>query len=207
MPRALEDPPPSAPAAPAIPAGFFGKLPARGDFVRHGLPRGFTDRWDDWMAGVLATSRTRLGEAWVAAWLEAPIWRFALAPGQCGGWRVLGLMLPSVDRVGRYFPLGFAALFPADAIGAEDGDTAWLDRCEAAGLAALERDAEPAEVLALMGPPPREAPGPADGSAWWSDGGPRVPAGRLLCPGLPGAETFAAMLDRSTLHPRAEEAS
>ena len=177
--------------------GLYGKLPARGDFVRQGLPRGFTDLWDGWVAGALAASRDRLGEHWVEAWLEAPIWRFALAPGQCGDWRVLGLMLPSVDRVGRYFPLGFAALFPADAPGAGDGDTAWLDRCEAAGLAALERDADPAEVLALMGPPPQEAPGPADGSAWWSDGGPRVPAGRLLCPGLPGAEMFASMLDQS----------
>ena len=193
--------------ASSVIAGFYGKLPARGDFVTLHLPGSFIRPWDGWLADRLGASQAALGAGWVAAWLEAPIWRFALAPGQCGGWRVLGLMLPSVDRVGRYFPLGFAALFPADAAGAGDGDTTWLDRCEAAGLAALERDAEPAEVLALMGPPPREAPGPADGSAWWSDGGPRVPAGRLLCPGLPGAETFAAMLDRSTLHPRAEEAS
>jgi len=207
MPRALDDHAPPDLAAPGSPGGFFGKLPARGDFVRHGLPRGFTDPWDDWMAGVLAGSRDRLGETWVGAWLEAPIWRFSLAPGQCGGWRVLGLMLPSVDRVGRYFPLGFAALFPADAPGAGDGDIAWLDRCEAAGLAALERDAEPSELRALMGAPPQEAPGAAEGSAWWSDGGPRVPAGRVLCPRLPGAETFAAMLDRSILHPRAGEAS
>ncbi len=99
-------------------------------------------------------------------------------------------MLPSVDRVGRYFPLGFAALFPADTTIAGDGDTAWLDRCEAAGLAALERDAEPAEVLALMGPPP-EVPAASDGSAWWGDGGPRVPAGRRQCAGLPGPEMFA----------------
>ncbi len=61
MPRALEVPAPSDPAAPAIPVGFFGKLPARGDFVRQGLPRSFTDTWDAWVAGALAGSRDRLG--------------------------------------------------------------------------------------------------------------------------------------------------
>jgi type VI secretion system protein ImpM len=37
---------------PALPpdaiAGLFGKLPARGDFVRENLPRDFTDGWDGW---------------------------------------------------------------------------------------------------------------------------------------------------------------
>ena len=37
---------------PALPrdarAGLFGKLPARGDFVRENLPRDFTDSWDAW---------------------------------------------------------------------------------------------------------------------------------------------------------------
>jgi type VI secretion system protein ImpM len=206
MPRSVEDPARDPGPVPALPSGFYGKLPARGDFVCQGLPRGFTDPWDAWVAGALAGSRDRLGEGWTAAWLEAPIWRFSLAPGLCGGWRVLGVMLPSVDRVGRYFPLGFAALFPADTTVAGNGDTAWLDRCEAAGLAALERDAEPAEVLALMGPPP-ERPAASDGSAWWGDGGPRVPAGRRQCAGLPGPEMFASMLDQPPLYPSAREAS
>ena len=30
--------------------GFYGKLPARGDFVRAALPRDFTDRWDAWLS-------------------------------------------------------------------------------------------------------------------------------------------------------------
>ena len=94
-----------------VPASI-GKLPARGDFVRAGLPRDFTDPWDDWLQSVMAGSRALMGEAWLPAFLEAPVWRFTLPPGMCGEQAVLGLMLPSVDKAGRYFPLTFAALQP-----------------------------------------------------------------------------------------------
>ncbi|MBW4090338.1 MAG: type VI secretion system-associated protein TagF [Proteobacteria bacterium] len=181
-------------------AGLYGKLPARGDFVCQRLPRAFTEPWDDWVAAVLSASRAALGAAWLPAWLEAPVWRFALAAGVCGPRPALGLMLPSVDRAGRYFPLAFAALFTApagpdegDDSGAE-GDAAWLGRCEAAGRAALDEDADPDAVLALMGAPPSPpAPRPA-GSRWWTEGGPRVPPGHIACPGLPDAATFIGMI-------------
>ena len=43
----------------------------------------------------------------------------------CGAQAVLGLMLPSVDRAGRYFPLTFAAL---SRMALPDGSgEAWLD--------------------------------------------------------------------------------
>ena len=41
--------------------GFCGKLPARGDFVKSGLPRRFVEPWHDWMQRVLAASRRALG--------------------------------------------------------------------------------------------------------------------------------------------------
>ena len=50
-------------------AGFYGKLPARGDFVRAGLPRDFTDPWDDWLQSVIAGSRALVGDG-VAAGLS-----------------------------------------------------------------------------------------------------------------------------------------
>ena len=61
-----------------VTAGFYGKLPARGDFVRAGLPRDFTDPWDDWLQSVIAGSRSLMGDAWLPAFLEAPVWRFTL---------------------------------------------------------------------------------------------------------------------------------
>ena len=103
---------------PALPpdacAGLFGKLPARGDFVRENLPRDFTDLWDAWWQRGLADTQRRPREEWCAAWLEAPVWRFMLPPGLCGRNGVLGLWLPSVDKVGRYSPLTIAAAAPGD---------------------------------------------------------------------------------------------
>ncbi|HEY1935672.1 MAG TPA: type VI secretion system-associated protein TagF [Acetobacteraceae bacterium] len=184
----------------AVIAGFYGKLPARGDFVRAALPRDFTDPWDGWLAGVMAASRAAMGNDWLPAFLESPVWRFALPAGLCGERAVLGLMLPSVDRAGRYFPLTFAALF-ADPPPSADSPSAgaWLDRCETAGRAALEEDAEPDRLNDMMGRPEMSARTDTGGnstmqSVWWSDGSPRVPAGRLSLSGLPDAVTYATML-------------
>src|SRR3954451_16815815 len=90
--------------------GFCGKIPARGDFVRAGLPLAFADPWDRWMERMLMASRSALDTEWLPAWLEAPVWRFALTAGVCGPDAAIGLWMPSVDRVGRYYPLTIAAM-------------------------------------------------------------------------------------------------
>lgn len=85
--------------------GWFGKLPNVGDFVSRRLPNGFIQEWDRWLDHGLALARAELGSAWLAGYLVAPIRRFWLAPGVLGksGWA--GIMMPSVDHVGRHFPL------------------------------------------------------------------------------------------------------
>ena len=180
-------------------AGFFGKLPARGDFVRDGLPGSFVGPWDDWVRRVLVGSQDQLGAGWLPAWMEAPVWRFALAPGLCGPAPALGLMLPSVDRAGRYFPLTFATLsapvLSADEPWDDRGDVAaWLDRSEAAGVSALEQGLGPDQVAALVPAPLPGAGVPADGSLWWTTGAPRVAATRLRFATLPDVAGFTRML-------------
>ncbi len=184
-------------AAPdGVAVGFYGKLPARGDFVRAGLPRDFTDRWDDWLQSVIASSRALMGESWLPAFLEAPVWRFSLPPGQCGERAALGLMLPSVDKAGRYFPLTFVALLATGVPGANSGPaSAWLDQCEAAGRAALEHDTPPQDIADALGAPVFS--GEADqstGGVWWTDGSPRVQSAYLTLHRLPDVATYAAML-------------
>jgi type VI secretion system protein ImpM len=183
--------PPPSPGGVVI--GFYGKLPARGDFVRAGLPRDFTDPWDAWLQSVIAGSRTLMGDAWLPAFLEAPVWRFTLPPGMCGAQAVLGVMLPSVDRAGRYFPLTFAAL-SAHGIAMSSGE-AWLDACEAAGRNALEQDTPPQEIADMVGSIDlaEEAEDFSD-ATWWSEGSPLVSAVRLALRRLPDAATYAAML-------------
>jgi type VI secretion system protein ImpM len=183
-------------AVAAARVGFLGKLPARGDFCMRGLPRGFCDAWDAWLAAVMPGSREILGPGWLPAWLEAPIWRFALPPGQCGGEAVTGVLLPSVDRAGRHWPLTLAAIIPelGAAPAPEDG---WLDTLEAAGLEAVLSDATPDDIAALLAvAPPAFAP---DGAAasWWTAGAPRVAPRRFAAGALPGPAAFAAMLDNA----------
>jgi type VI secretion system protein ImpM len=90
--------------------GYFGKFPSHGDFITRRLPRdGFLNVWDSWLQNALATSRKQLGEAWLPTYLTSPVWRFALSAGVCGPLPWAGIMMPSVDSVGRYFPLTLAS--------------------------------------------------------------------------------------------------
>lgn len=122
--------------------GFFGKIPSHGDFVTRNLSREFIDTWDDWLQSSLAESKTRLGDRWLDVYLTSPIWRFALKPGVCGKRAWAGLMMPSVDRVGRYFPLTIATSLPDGGQPfqvAAHGD-AWFRAAEALALRALDDD-------------------------------------------------------------------
>jgi type VI secretion system protein ImpM len=187
---------PGSPASPlpgGLAAGFYGKLPARGDFVRVGLPRDFTDAWDAWLQEVLIGSRSLMGQTWLPAFLEAPVWRFSLPPGMCGRWAVLGVMLPSVDRAGRYFPLTLAAL-STRSLDAAAGEP-WLAACEAAGRAALEQDKSPEDIAAMIGAPELQIDenGAAE-AEWWSEGSVRVRPSRMRLRCLPDSAIYAAML-------------
>jgi type VI secretion system protein ImpM len=95
-----------------IPPGFFGKFFTHGDFVDRRLPREFLTVWDAWLQGAMAASREQLGVDWLGAYLHSPIWRFGLSPGICGNTAWAGVLMPSVDKVGRHFPLTLAAALP-----------------------------------------------------------------------------------------------
>ena len=128
----------------AIP-GWYGKLPALGDFASRRLPPDFVRAWDEWLQEALPAARAALGESWLDCYLTTPIWRFALLPGLAGdsGWA--GVLMPSVDRVGRQFPLTLAVPLPSHAAAAEAifGGAGWFARLEDAALAVLDvtRDA------------------------------------------------------------------
>ncbi len=120
--------------------GFYGKLPFKGDFLQRRVPQEFVDAWDTWLQQCLHESREQLKEAWLDAYLTGPIWRFVLAAGVCGPDAYAGVLVPSVDRVGRYFPLTVVARLdeahcPLDVACSGNG---WFEAAEAVALAALE---------------------------------------------------------------------
>ncbi|CAL96505.1 type VI secretion system-associated protein TagF [Azoarcus olearius] len=119
--------------------GWYGKLPALGDFASRRLPQGFVAAWDGWLQRGLAYSQEHLGAAWLDSFLTAPVWRFVLGERtlDTGAWA--GIVLPSVDRVGRYFPLTLCAPLPAFSptaatLGALTRWTAALEDVARAGL-------------------------------------------------------------------------
>ncbi|MBL3591517.1 MAG: type VI secretion system-associated protein TagF [gamma proteobacterium endosymbiont of Lamellibrachia anaximandri] len=117
-------------------------MPSHGDFLTRRLPRGFTDPWDRWLQSAVADSREQLGEDWLDIYLTSPIWRFALSTGLCGETAWCGILMPSVDRVGRYFPLTVAVpLEPGGNLTALlQDDAEWFSRCEELALASLAEE-------------------------------------------------------------------
>lgn len=126
---------------PLIP-GWYGKIPCLGDFASRRLPSRFIVPWDDWLQRTLAGSRALLDEAWLDTYLTSPVWRFLLMPEVCGSTGWAGVLMPSVDRVGRYFPLTIAAELQSPP--ARESDLGalsnWLDLTESVALAALNMD-------------------------------------------------------------------
>jgi type VI secretion system protein ImpM len=94
--------------------GFYGKLPSHGDFVRRRISDTFVRVWDAWLQRCMTASRSTLGDRWLDTYLTSPAWRFVCASGMFGPSPVAGVMVPSVDRVGRYFHLTVAAGLPPD---------------------------------------------------------------------------------------------
>jgi type VI secretion system protein ImpM len=104
---------PSNTARPEV--GFYGKLPTHGDFLRRRISDAFVGAWDTWLQSAIAASRDALADRWLDIYLTSPAWRFVCAAGACGPRAVAGLIVPSVDRVGRYFPLTVAVELPVGA--------------------------------------------------------------------------------------------
>ena len=155
--------------------GWYGKLPALGDFASRRLPPLFVEPWDAWLAAGLAAWR-EADETWLDAFLAAPTWHFALGAGvpfaQSPGY--VGVLMPSVDRVGRYFPLTVAR--PRGSFESE-APSVWLRELEALAVAALHEDWNADRFDAELGglAPPDEdgatGPGwPLDGrTLWWCE--------------------------------------
>jgi type VI secretion system protein ImpM len=119
-------------------SGWYGKLPALGDFASRRLTPLFIEPWDEWLAASLASWRAS-DAAWLDAYLAAPPLRFALGAGvpfeQSPGYA--GVLMPSVDRVGRYFPL---TIVRARAYEQAAAPATWLAALEGAAIAALNDD-------------------------------------------------------------------
>jgi type VI secretion system protein ImpM len=122
----------------ALAPGWYGKLPSLGDFASRRLTPLFVEPWDRWLATGLASWRES-DESWLEAFLAAPTWRFALGAGvpfeESPGYA--GVLMPSVDRVGRYFPL---TVVRPRGLTEDQAPAAWLQALEGVAVSALHDD-------------------------------------------------------------------
>jgi type VI secretion system protein ImpM len=201
--------------------GWFGKMPNLGDFVSRRLPDAFILPWDDWLQRGLASAQAELGSDWLARYLVAPVHRFWLAPGVLGDCAWAGVLMPSVDAVGRYFPLTVALPIVGECsldqvLGAGD----WFDALDGAARRVLDVEFRAADfdaALEAIGPTLGEAPcdidehelaaallANADGTAplleaphpcsiWWSSTSTTVDDFDVFV-ALPPADALAALL-------------
>ena len=120
--------------------GIFGKLPAHGDFVQRNLPAEFINVWDEWLQHYVAGTKEQLGENWLDLYLTSPLWRFVFSAGVVDENSWAGIMIPSVDRVGRYYPFSIIKKLPANINAFEfiQLQSAWYKELEDLALSALD---------------------------------------------------------------------
>jgi type VI secretion system protein ImpM len=153
--------------------GMFGKLPSKRDFVSYNMPRPFLDQWEGWLQSAIAASRHALNSEWQETFLGAPIWRFWFGADIYGA-PVTGALMPSVDGVGRYFPLSVTACEPSEMRLLPPHSSrleTWHENCEKFLLHMLEDDLadEPAvllQQLAFAPVEPRLDPPDVDGRVY-----------------------------------------
>ena len=132
--------------------GFFGKVPARGDFLSRRLPPALAASWEAWLQELTLAVREAGQRGWQDAWLTAPLWHFVLGRAVAAPYGGAGVLVASADRVGRLFP--FTIIGAAAPAGAERAE--WARTTERLALVALGDDFDPATLeaaLAELGPP------------------------------------------------------
>jgi type VI secretion system protein ImpM len=146
---------------------WYGKLPARGDFVGRGLPARWRSDWDGWLQRGLALAAATLDAATLRERLGtfAP-WRYLALPAPGEIW--CGIITASHDRVGRAFPLTLAERFSAPPSPHENAARL------ASLLDAVTEGPEALEAAIAALPPrsnqefkPAEAWPPEPASLWW----------------------------------------
>jgi type VI secretion system protein ImpM len=166
---------------PPLAAAWYGKLPGTGDFASRRLDPDQLETLDAWLTDTMVALRARDPEGWLNAYLASPSWRFAwmadAAPAPFAGRVWIGVVMPSVDSVGRYFPLVFVCAVEPQPTRASEVEalTNWLERLDDLAAEALDQDwaiDRMEAALSNLGMPvqPAPAPEPAAGPPEETDG-------------------------------------
>jgi type VI secretion system protein ImpM len=143
-----------------FPTGWYGKISSTGDFIVRRVPPAFVAAWDEWLGAALKGSRERLAGQWLDRFLTMPPWRFVLGAGMVSTGAWAGLLVPSVDAVGRYFPMTVVASLPSaslDLVQTMHNAQAWFEDIESVALEAIAPGAKVAAIDAALAAQPFDA--------------------------------------------------
>ena len=142
--------------------GFYGKIPAAGDFVSRGLPGDFIRAWDRFAASWLVPPIVD------GTWHDDIVLRFA--SGGFGAAAMAGIVMPSRDRAGRRFPLTVAAASDRAAEELAGDAPDWFDGLEKLACAATREGATADELAAALAglPAPRGNGRSGGGLVFWT---------------------------------------
>jgi len=150
-------------AADLILPGFYGKMPATGDFVSRRLPGAFAQGWDRWLAQHIVPLFA------LDAWPTDTALRFLAGPASFGA--SAGIVVQSGDKVGRRFPLSVVARLAGAPLKLSYAD-AWFESIEDAAFAAQRGEITPDELdtalTALPVPPDVEDGDVIDDLVMWT---------------------------------------
>jgi type VI secretion system protein ImpM len=205
--------------------GFFGKVRTHGDFVSRRLPAQFLRPWDHGLQENMLAAQQRFGAQWLPLYLNAPVWCFALGPHVYGVNAWAGVLMPGVDRVGRYFPFTIAQAFEGAELGRRlSGAQGWYDRLTQLALTTLtpefSLDGFDEALRAVKFSDGNQEATPwrlavrdasddsfatllvkaaiAGQGIWWTEGSPGLAASARICAGAMSGLRFASLLDVGT---------
>lgn len=129
---------------------LWGKMPGHGDFVARNTEPGFQQAIDRWLQQGIRDSHNALGEQWYDAYLNAPAAYFLECSEQ--NHLKLGVMLTSVDAVGRHYPLlCFVSVEDRDSSWQQMlGKIEWLEQVEELMLDALDNRSDADTLLEAL---------------------------------------------------------
>ncbi|MDR2030969.1 MAG: type VI secretion system-associated protein TagF [Azoarcus sp.] len=122
-----------SPPSPSHYMGWFGKLPAVGDFAGKGIPQSMKETVHTWMSSGMAALVRTWPEEWRDAYFVSPVWHFVVNANIWDKFALTGCIAPSIDRVGRCSPLIVLRSFDkAEVRRVLPPESRWLYRVDAA---------------------------------------------------------------------------
>lgn len=86
---------------------WFGKLPSEGDFLHRRMSAERIRFWDDYLSQSMVAVLQEKTAPKLMSYLNSNVWMFCMSSPNLyvGDAKTWGVVVPSMDKVGRYFPL------------------------------------------------------------------------------------------------------